>query len=119
MCEREGACLPDTVLSAKVIGRIRVVVVDTAAGTLDDLELGLHGCMAWVAQVADRGRLVELDTLTFGGDALKRRDRSRRQTEVEVHLAGIDRVPAHALKHSTAVGVLLEAAGTALVVEKV
>lgn len=72
--------------------------------------------MAWVAQVADRGCF---NTLALGGDALKRRNRSRGQTKIEVHLAGIDRVPAHTLEHSTAVGVLLEAAGAALVVEKV
>lgn len=75
--------------------------------------------MAGVAQVTNRGGLVELDTLALGGDTLKRRDRRSRQTKVEVHLAGIDRVAAHALEHPTAVGVLLEAAGAALVVEEV
>lgn len=120
VCEKERlSCLPDTVLSAEVIGCIRVVVIDTTAGALDDLELSLDGRVAGIAQVTDRWCLVELDALAFGRDALKRRDHRSGQTQVEVHLAGIDRVAAHALEHPTAVGVLLKAAGAALVVKEV
>jgi hypothetical protein len=126
--------LPDAILRGKVVG---VFVIFAGAGAIAadqgssvgrGHELSLDCGMAGVAEITDSGHGIEAfggavgqqGTLALRRDSLHGRNPVRgTTTESKVHLAGVNRVAAHTLKHSAAVGVLLEASGSGLVVQEI
>lgn len=128
-----GICLPDAILGGKVIGSL-LIFTSTVAAAADQRssvgrghELGFDCGVARVAKIANSGRGIETlvavnqqSALTLRRDGRQGWSPTRGATaEGEIHLTGVDRVAAHALEHSAAIGVLLKTSRGGLVVQEV